>query len=235
MSGRARRGMTMLEVSVVLAIIAVLAAMSWTSYERFSLRIGPQNAAAELSGALSEARARAVDRQADVWLIIYPDINASGQPNQGSGAWFLVEDRTHEFNDTNTPPSGHLRYSTFQPPAQIQPAPEQGVLAASMYMDSYTKRSVRFGASGTLAWTGIFAGLTPSGCSFCTGTPRRGAIVFRGDGSARFMDGAGNPFTPAGVGTLQRAVSLGLLSSDGQREFQFAVSGPVGFVDSRSR
>lgn len=235
MSRRAQRGLTVLELSVVLAIIGVLAGLSWAGYEQLSARTGPQNAAADLSSALSEARARAVDRHADVWLIIYPDIDTAGLPGQGSGAWFLVEDRKLDFNAPGAVPPGHLRYATFVPPGQVELAPEQGSRLESVYLDSYSKRSVRFGTSGTLAWDGIFTGLAPSACSFCTGTPRRGAIVFREDGSARFVDGAGAPVLPAGAGALQRAATLGLLSSDNQSEFLFAVSGPVGFVDSRSR
>jgi prepilin-type N-terminal cleavage/methylation domain-containing protein len=234
-SRRGERGLTLLEVSIVLAIIGVLAGLSWAGYQQLSARSGPQNAAADLSSALSEARARAVDRHADVWLIIYPDINPAGEAGQGAGAWFLVEDRGLDFNAPGAVPPGHLRYASFAPPAQVSLAPQQGALVEASYLDTYPKRSVRFGTSGTLAWDGVFAGLAPSDCSFCTGNPRRGAIVFREDGSARFVDGAGAPFVSAGGGMLQRVVTLGLLSSDSEREFLFAVSGPVGFVDSRSR
>ncbi|MCP3138953.1 pilus assembly FimT family protein [Pyxidicoccus xibeiensis] len=235
MSRRSERGLTMLELSVVLAIIGVLAALSFATYERLSVRTGPQNAAADLSGALSEARARAVDRQAEVWLIIYPDIDDQGVAGQGSGGWFLVEDRRRDFGSTSAPPAGHLRYATFTPPGAVEPSPDQGSLVDAIYMDDYTRRSVRFGSTGQLVWDGVFAGLAPSACSFCTGTPRRGAIVFREDGSARLVDGAGTTFVPTGAGAVQRAGSLGLVSSDGQHEFLFAVSGPAGFVDSRSR
>ncbi|MFP2962715.1 prepilin-type cleavage/methylation domain-containing protein, partial [Myxococcus sp. 1LA] len=189
---------------------------------------------ADLSGALAEARARAVDRQADVWLIVYPDINPEGVAGAGNGAWFLVEDRLRNFGGAAAP-AGQMTFATFAPPLDIHPTAEQGRLMDSMYMDRYTQRSVRFGASGNLEWTGIFAGMPVSDCSFCSGSPRRGAIVFRGDGSARFMDGAGQPVIPTGNGALNRAASLALTSSDGQREYLFAISAPVGFVDMRTK
>ncbi|WP_426749360.1 pilus assembly FimT family protein [Myxococcus sp. Y35] len=233
MSRRGARGMTMLEVCVVLAIIGVLAALAYAGYAQLSARTGPQNAAADLSGAFAEARARAVDRQSDVWLIIYPDIDPAGQAGAGHGAWFLVEDRLRTFGDVGAP-AGQLSFNTFSPPEDIHPSQEQGRLMDSMYLDRYTQRTVRFGASGNLEWDGIFAGLPVSDCSFCSGAPRRGAIVFRSDGSARFVDGAGQPVLPAGNGALNRAASLALLSTDGQREYIFAISAPVGFVDTRT-
>ncbi|WNZ63575.1 prepilin-type N-terminal cleavage/methylation domain-containing protein [Myxococcus sp. MxC21-1] len=231
MSRRDARGMTLLEVSIVLAIIAVLAALAYAGYAQLSARAGPQNAAADLSGALAEARARAVDRQADVWLIIYPDINPEGQAGAGNGAWFLLEDRLRDFGAA-AGAGGQLSFDTFSPPLAIQPSADQGRLMDSMYLDRYSQRTVRFGASGNLEWTGIFEGLAPTDC-FCSGAPRRGAIVFRSDGSARFVNGAGQPVIPAGNGTVNRAASLALLSTDGQREYLFAVSAPVGFVDMR--
>ncbi|WP_141617754.1 prepilin-type N-terminal cleavage/methylation domain-containing protein [Myxococcus sp. AB036A] len=232
MSRRDARGMTLLEVSIVLAIIAVLAALAYAGYAQLSARAGPQNAAADLSGALAEARARAVDRQADVWLIIYPDINPEGQAGAGNGAWFLLEDRLRDFG-APAGAGGQLSFDTFSPPLAIQPSADQGRLMDSMYLDRYSQRTVRFGASGNLEWTGIFEGLAPTDCSFCSGAPRRGAIVFRSDGSARFVNGAGQPVIPAGNGAVNRAASLALLSTDGQREYLFAVSAPVGFVDMR--
>ncbi|GHG69010.1 prepilin-type N-terminal cleavage/methylation domain-containing protein [Comamonas sp. JC664] len=233
MSRRAARGLTMLEVSIVLAILAVLAALAYAGYAQLSARTGPQNAAADLSGAFAEARARAVDRQSDVWLIIYPDINPDGDAGAGHGAWFLVEDTTRGFGDA-AGPAGQLRFSNFEPPQNVQPPADQGRLLDSMYLDRYTQRTVRFGASGNMEWDGIFTGLPVSDCSFCSGAPRRGAIVFRSDGSARFVDGAGQPVISAGNGAVNRAASLALLSTDGQREYVFAISAPVGFVDSRT-
>ncbi len=235
MSRRGARGMTMLEVCIVLAIIAVLAGLAYAGYARLSARAGPQNAAADLAGALAEARARAVDRQSDVWLIIYPNIDTQGQDGAGNGAWFLLEDPQRAFgNAGGAGPNLQLSYQNFAPPGDIQPAVNEGRLMDSMYLDRYTQRTVRFGASGKLQWDGIFAGLPVSDCSFCNGNPRRGAVIFRSDGSARFVDGAGQPILPMDVGVVNRAASLGLVSTDGQREYLFAISAPAGFVESRT-
>ncbi|MBJ6761056.1 prepilin-type N-terminal cleavage/methylation domain-containing protein [Myxococcaceae bacterium JPH2] len=228
------RGMTLLEMVIVVAIIAVLAAGSYATVEGMGARSGPTRASNDLTSALSDARARAVARTEDVWVIIYPDIDPQGTSGAGSGAWFMVEDRQMTFGSATAAP-GELRFSSFLPPNTIQPAVSQGRLVEANYLDKYTRRSARFGVAGGLAFDGIFASLPASPCSFCSGSPRRGAIVFRPDGSARFVDGAGAAVAPTGTGAAGRAASLGIVAADSSSEFLFAISGPVGFIETRYR
>ncbi len=239
---RRTRGFTLLETMIALAILGVLTAMSFVAIQRMDDWADPQSAASDLSGALSLARARAVESGSDVWFIIYENINRQGVAGQGNGAYFLVEDRRFDFRDGSgpAPSSGTLlTYANFQPPGNISPLREQGLLVDSKYLDGYSMSAkastVRFGVSGTVLYDAPFAALTPSACSFCSGSPKRGAIVFSADGSARFFDGAGAQVVLASGNIAQRSAALGLISTDGQREFIFAVSAPVGFIGMKKR
>lgn len=234
---RGRSGLTLLEVLVVVALLGVLLALSWTAAGQLGSWAGPQNAASDLSGALSQARARATERGSEVWLIVYEDIDPQGNPGRGHGAWFLVEDRKQNFGNGRDLLSGELSYATFRPPDAVKLPASQGQLLESTYMDRYPQRTVRFGVSGNLPFDAPFNALAPQACSFCSqaGAGRRGAAVFGADGSVRFFNGEGAQVTPTGTGMARRVGTLGLISVDGRREYLFAISGPVGFVGVKSR
>jgi prepilin-type N-terminal cleavage/methylation domain-containing protein len=239
---RRTRGFTLLEMMIALAILSVLTALSISAIQRMDDWADPQSAASDLSGALSLARARAVESGSDVWFIIYEDINRDGDAGQGNGAYFLIEDRRYDFltGSGPAPTSGTLlTYPTFQPPDNVEPLREQGFLVDSKYLDAYSMSAkpstVRFGVSGTVQYDAPFATLTPTACSFCSGTPKRGAIVFGADGSARFFDGAGTQVVLGSGNIAQRSAALGLISTDGLREFIFAVSAPVGFIGMKKK
>jgi prepilin-type N-terminal cleavage/methylation domain-containing protein len=234
---RGRSGLTLLEVLVVVALLGVLLTLSWAAAGQLGSWAGPQNAASDLSGALSQARARAIERGADVWLILYEDIDAQGNAGRGHGAWFLLEDRKQNFLSGANLQGEELTYAMFRPPAAVKIPTSQGQLLETMYMDSYPQRTVRFGVSGNLPFDAPFSALPPRACSFCGESPggRRGAAVFTADGSVRFLNGQGAQVTPSGTGLARRVGTLGLISADGRREYLYAISGPVGFVGVKSR
>jgi len=243
MSARRRtRGFTLLEMMIALAILGVLTAMSIAAIQRMDDWADPQSAASDLSGALSLARARAVESGSEVWFIVYEDINRQGTAGQGNGAYFIVEDRRFDFlNGSGPPPSSGvlLTYATFQPPNKVDPLKEQGFLVDYKYLDAYSMSAqastVRFGVSGTLQYDAPFASLTPAACSFCSGSPKRGAIVFGADGAARFFDGSGAQVVLGTGNIAQRSAALGLISTNRLREFIFAVSAPVGFIGMKKK
>lgn len=235
---RGRSGLTLLEVLVVVALLGVLVGLSWAAAGQLGSWAGPQNAASDLSGALSQARARATERGSDVWLIIYEDIDAEGNGGRGHGAWFLLEDRKQNFLDGSNLLAEELTYATFRPPGAVRLPATQGQLLEATYMDRYPQRTVRFGVSGNLPFDAPFNALSPLACSFCSASGssgRRGAAMFSADGSVRFFNGQGAQVTPSGTGLARRVGTLGLVSVDGRREYLFAISGPVGFVGVKSR
>jgi prepilin-type N-terminal cleavage/methylation domain-containing protein len=239
---RRARGFTLLEMMIALAILGVITAMSYAALQQMDDWADPQSAASDLSGSLSLARARAVESGSDVWFIVYENINRAGVGGQGHGAYFIIEDKRFDFlNGSGPPPSSGslLTYANFLPPGNVTPLREQGLLVDSKYLDAYSMSAkastVRFGVSGALKYDPPFKELTPSGCSFCSGNPKRGAIVFGADGAARFFDGSGAPVVLGTSNIAQRSAALGLISTDQLREFIFAVSAPVGFIGMKKK
>jgi prepilin-type N-terminal cleavage/methylation domain-containing protein len=234
------RGFTLLEATVVLGILAILAGLSLAAFAEAGGQAAPQNAAHDLSSALSFARERAVGKAHNVWLVVFPDSNEQG--TTGNGAYFVVDDADLTFGGAGSDITGGLMYSTFRPPAVIPDAARlagrPSPVAKTVYLDRYPqnrypKQSVRFGVvtgPGALAFGAPFASLTPSICSFCSGAPGKGAIIFDSAGRARFVDAAGTPQVPTGYTATGRAASLGLRSGTGAKQYLFAVSGPTAYA-----
>jgi prepilin-type N-terminal cleavage/methylation domain-containing protein len=224
---RTARGFSLLEMMVVVAIVGILSAMGLSALELMNARASPQNAAADFSGALSAAHNRAVERSIDVYVVIYPNRGPTGAV--GNGSYFVIEDRALNFR-TTTPA---VNYTNFNPPAVLHPPVAVGRVLEEVYLDRYPKRTVRFGATGTLPFQAPFIGLANGvDCSFCggSGASRRGAIAFHADGTAGFLDHTGAPVAVGGATALARAASIGLVSTDLSRQYLFAVSSAVSHL-----
>lgn len=223
-----RRGMTLLEITVVLAILSILAAFSLTAFRLLGANSTPQAAANRLSGALAFARDRAAERSTDVYLIVYParDSSVAGNTFGSKGAFFVYEDKLLTFRT-----AGVLNYGNFLPPSNVTGPLNEGVLHEEVYLDLFPQKTVQFGATG-LAFDAPFAGIASGDCSFCTGAGvnRRGAILFHADGTAEFLDAAGATVASFGNTTVARAASLGLVSTDNTRQYLFAVGSAVSNI-----
>lgn len=234
------RGFTLLEIMIVVAIIGILASMSIATMEEGRSRTAPRNAAAELSAAISLAKNRAMERGSDVWLIIYPN-RSTDLTTAGNGAWFLYDDADVNFGvtgvkDCDGTAGSTCNYETFLPPNKIHPPPISATsfdkLLDSSYFDQAAKKNVKFGngSDTTVVWGEPFAtalnAAVAKDCTFCTGTgiARRGAIVFNGDGAARFVDGSGNPqYVSAGGMSIQGVATQ-------KQVTLFAIAGATGYV-----
>lgn len=215
-------GFTLLETMIVLAIIGVLSSLAAATMSGVQQRAAPQNAAHDLYSTVARARARAVERGADVWVLVFPSVNKLGVDGAGGGAYFLYEDP-----DANFSSGGTVNYANF-PTTGVTTPGENDKLLASVWLDDSPAKGALFGKPTNISSTGPFASISwaASGCTFCSGSPLRGAIVFNGDGAARFVDGDGATVSGrvAGLSIKGRtAPNAGLL---------LGVASATGFISS---
>jgi prepilin-type N-terminal cleavage/methylation domain-containing protein len=250
---RAQAGVSLLEIMVVVAIIGVLAGLSVAAYGKIGAASAPRNAVNDLTAALTRARSAATESQSDVWVIVYPAFNKSPPAASGGpGAYFLYEDKAGTFNRAAGGAAGEVYYQggaggvSFDPVADTLygTASAEGRLLDSAFLDEYPGRNVLFalptGGVTMAASDPPFAGLpVASACTFCSGAPLRGAIIFSADGSARFVDGSGAPVAANGAAAFNRAHALTLKDrptpTTETRVYVVAVSGPTAFIGTYAK
>jgi len=224
---RPRSGFTLIEMMVVVAIFAILVTLAVAAWSAIQTRGAAQNAARDFGAAIAMARSRAIDRGTEVWLIVFTDVDASGQPG-GSGAYFVYEDP-----DGNFTTGGTRNWNNFDPGANPPFGNTEGgegdKLLSETFLDSYGRKSARFAVSGGVQPGAPFTGLAPSACSFCAGN--KGALIFRPDGSVGLVRADGTSAPPASFDVAGRAASLGIRATTGPQEYVFAVSAPTGFYE----
>ncbi|QRK08382.1 prepilin-type N-terminal cleavage/methylation domain-containing protein [Archangium violaceum] len=213
--GRRAGGFTLVEVMMVVAILGVLIAMTLVAFDAMGRRGALQNVAFDLQGVLTTARAQASSRGHPVWVVVYTTASREDRlATTGQGAFALVED-----------PDGRF----VRAPADLFALPidkTSADVSATYFLEDYSKQ-VRFAAltPGQEGQYGPpFAALKVQTCSFCSvDAPVRGAIVFRADGSARFVDGQGEHKDGANQ-------ALALSTVDRTNQYLFAISGPSAYV-----
>lgn len=236
---RKMRGFTLIELMVVAAIIAILVTLSVAGFDALARAGTTQSEVTAFVGTLQRARTQAQERQASIWVIVYPDFHRSPAAlTGGRGAYFVYEDRSGRFSRTGGPcNSGERQFANsgcpFDPvTGNINTTGNEGRLLDQVYLDDKrgsAQSAVQFGLpSGTWTFGVPYTGLAPSECSFCA-SGNRGALVFQADGSARFIAGDGTPSLPSSFTTVSRSRSLAM--TDGAtRTYLIGVSGPASHI-----
>ncbi|MFN0064311.1 MAG: Tfp pilus assembly protein FimT/FimU [Myxococcaceae bacterium] len=228
-----RTGFTLIELVVALAVVSIMVALGVAALSSLGRLTAPQTAASELSAHLSEARALAVEKSMDVWVVYFETLNKTGAVGTGQGGYIVLGDPDFSFGGLIPAPAvGEWRLATMPIPNCETPlTPTAGrvkVLRLVCY-EQYSGANVLAADVGAAPFSitlpAPFLSLNPvsSRCSFCTA--ERGAIVFQDNGQARFVDGTGAPIAA-------RSGYVGIASRDNTRAYLFAVSGPTSFVQS---
>lgn len=245
-------GFSLLEMTIVVAIIGIVAALSIAAMNEASIQSESRSVAATLSAHIQGARDEA-QKGNDVWVIFYPNlfVDRGGSRTAKAlsrGAWFVYQDKDMTFG-VEPPALGDLSWQTFDPtltPPRLEPQNRALFKGRLMFEPVYVNEfgGVRFLGPSIAApsSTGRYYGdpfssldaVASSACTFCSGAAndpkRRGAIIFGGDGRARFIDSAG-----ARVVGTKHAVGVGggraiLPLWNWRRSYYFGVSGPTGYV-----
>jgi len=208
---RARRGFTLVEMAVVVAIVAALAALAYSSLSHEKPRADLASATVELASLIHQARQSALASGDNVAVLVYPNyVN----PGVNSTGYFIVyQDACFDFF-TGGATCG-VSYASYAP---ATPAAGGNGTYQSLVLDTMTlPYGIVVGpAAGMGAGAALVAPLAAvqvnTYCSFCGTTG--GAVQFSSQGQASFyrLDGSTvtGPLTPNTNPGINVAASLSL-------------------------
>jgi prepilin-type N-terminal cleavage/methylation domain-containing protein len=188
---RKARGVTLIELVISLAIVALVAGATAVTMTRARPRATLGGTTTELRALLHQARQQALVSGADVAVMIFPGVSAEA----GSlGRVVVYQDAL--FNFFNATSAVH--FSAYDPIALGGAQDAAGNFKGEVVESFNLPRGVVFGPATGMGTSATL--LAPfdsipvtSECSFClgAGTARRGAVVFDYRGRARFYGADG--------------------------------------------
>lgn len=183
---RASRGFTLIELAVVVAIAAVIAALGITAMRGARIRAQLGTNALEVQTTLQTARQKALATGRDVVVIFYPRQVTWGG---GQGRVFTLLDGDGGFADG----TGATNLCNFR---SDRPGPGPVGTKNEILGEIDLPRGISIGPP--IAATGVLFPFTtvPSaatGCSFCDAGLNSGAVRFDSRGQATFYRTCGNP------------------------------------------
>jgi len=205
---RAHRGFTLLELVVVLAIAAVIAALAWSNLWRLRPRAQLADASSELVALVHGARQHALATGNDVVVMVFPQFTARGS----TGRVIVYEDGNASFLTEGSP----LNFGGYDP--AVLRAGDRSSVVAQYDLPSNVVVGPALGAGAAAALVAPLAGIPiNTDCSFCkAGGDRAGAIRFDARGRAFFYTGNTGPGGPA-ANVTGGSLSLSAPEVGGQR------------------
>jgi hypothetical protein len=179
-------------MAVVVAIIAILAAITVDSMRRSKPRATLSNVSAELQSLVHGARLQAMASGSNVAVMVFPDY----QSTSGLGRIVVYQEST-KASDSLFTVGAPLLFDDYDPKSPAATPPGQVITTYDLPAGIYFGPDVGLGVdSPPFPYKGITTNVR---CSFCADSAvgLHGAIVFASNGQARFYSATG----PAAVTT----------------------------------
>lgn len=209
--GTVRRGMTLVEIAMVMAIIAILTTISVASIQGVRNRAGFGAASVEVVSALKRTRIEALSKG------VYTAFIVETAPSPPPARWWSIQtDATFSL-------------STFDPSSCTAPACtilDRGLLPSDVSFGP----AAGYGAAFPQPFNGVVVtGLPVNYCSFCVATgTKRGALVFSPGGQV----GYGGSTVAAGFG---QQFSITSTRDQVTRTLGVVIVTRTGLIDSYER
>ncbi len=179
MNRHLRRGFTAVEILVVIAIAAAIAALAYDGFGRLRRRAHINGTATELHAALYGARQSALATGHRMVVMVFPDF-----PKENTGRLVIYEDLAGDFFSDK----GAVNFAGYDPDKPV-PSAGSDVLEVIDLPEPWVVVGPEVGQGKAAAMPAPYAGVAINTfCSFCTGANRRGALAFDQVGTVSFYD-----------------------------------------------
>jgi prepilin-type N-terminal cleavage/methylation domain-containing protein len=199
-TGGRQRGFTLIEAAITIAVVAIIAALAFSSFWRQKPRASLATTTAELQSLLHGARQTALSTGHDVVVMIFPDYTSG----TSVGRVILYEDGDYDFFT-----GGTVNFATYNPTTQPTGGRSQVLDTVDLPFGVTVGPAVGMGTGATLP--DPYASVkVDAACSFCATTgDHRGAVRFDSRGRASFYQ-AGTALTGvAGASLTLQAEAVG--------------------------
>jgi prepilin-type N-terminal cleavage/methylation domain-containing protein len=217
-----RRGFTLIELMVVLAVAGILAGLAVSSFGRARPRLKMTGFLVELRGLLHGARQTALLTGKPVVVMVFPDqVTPSG-----TGRIIVYQDGNGDFFSAAAP----VNFGGYDPTTQVAGSLSEVLEVLDLPPNVRVGPIDGMGSAATLK--APFAGIAVNTrCGFCTGAGGRGAVVFQPLGHVTFQDANGPALAlPSGASLSLRAdqPELPTTAAAGAEVRTIAIAAPTG-------